>query len=402
MQLNKGQQLAVEQYAEWYKYPHKRKRPWFEISGAAGTGKTTVVKEIMDYLEIDQQYALFLAFVGKATLALRLAGVPAYTIHSKIYELITTYKRDKLTGDMIIDPKTHRPIYTREFSLKSHLDKDYIQLVADEAGMIGKQLGRDVLSFGIPLICLGDLNQLPPVMDQRIFLSNPDVTLTEIMRQEKDSPIIYLSQLAINRVMIPYGTHGDVGECVIKPKSKLTDYDLATADIVLCETNQTRDMLNNYIRKNICGIEDNHIVKRDKLICKQNRPWMQLDDCVSLVNGLIGYVDNTYSNTKSKNALMEIDFQPEFYQGTQKKFKRIPIKHDYPFYDYSQRKAVNPMFSGNNITFEFAHAITCHLAQGSQYDNVLVYLEHYTDSLYFSQWLYTAITRAKKKLTIVY
>ena len=60
------------------------------------------------------------------------------------------------------------------------------------------------------------------------------------------------------------------------------------------------------------------------------------------------------------------------------------------------------MFSGNNITFEFAHAITCHLAQGSQYDNVLVYLEHYTDSLYFSQWLYTAITRAKKKLTIVY
>ena len=46
MQLNKGQQLAVEQYAEWYKYPHKRKRPWFEISGAAGTGKTTVARII--------------------------------------------------------------------------------------------------------------------------------------------------------------------------------------------------------------------------------------------------------------------------------------------------------------------------------------------------------------------
>jgi predicted ATPase len=42
------QQVAVEKYMDWFLHPNKRERPWFEISGAAGTGKTTVVNAITD------------------------------------------------------------------------------------------------------------------------------------------------------------------------------------------------------------------------------------------------------------------------------------------------------------------------------------------------------------------
>lgn len=400
MELNKGQQLAVEQFYDWYKYPGRRKRPWFEISGAAGTGKTTTVKEAMKYAGIDEEYALYLAFVGKATLALRLAGCDAYTIHSMIYDIVTEYKRDEFTNEIIFGPN-NKPITTRAFRLKDELDKPYQIIVNDEAGMIGDNLGRDVLSFGIPTMCLGDLNQLPPVMAKRIFLSKPDAILTEIMRQEKDSPIIYLSQLAINRIKIPYGTHGADNECRIIPKHKLTMEDLAEADIVITETNQMRDVINSFIRKNIQGIDSNKIEVGDKLIFRQNRPFIKLDEYVSIVNGLIGYVENVYTNPRKPGSVMEIDFRPEFYDD--KMFTRVPIRPDYPFLSFADRKNINPMTVGfNNILVEFGNAITCHLSQGSQYDDVIVYMERYTDSEYFAQWLYTAITRAKKRLTIVY
>ena len=61
----------------------------------------------------------------------------------------------------------------------------------------------------------------------------------------------------------------------------------------------------------------------------------------------------------------------------------------------------NPKYSGEKVLMEFGSCITCHLAQGSQYDTVLVYVENVSDSLYFRQWLYTAITRARKKLILV-
>ena len=90
--LNKMQQIAVEKYAEFYKYPQRRRRPWFEINGPAGTGKTTVVREAMEYLGIDQSLVAYMAFVGKATLALRMTGLNAKTIHSTIYELVSQHK----------------------------------------------------------------------------------------------------------------------------------------------------------------------------------------------------------------------------------------------------------------------------------------------------------------------
>ena len=96
---------------------------------------------------------------------------------------------------------------------------------------------------------------------------------------------------------------------------------------------------------------------------------------------------------------MKIDFQPEF---SKYRFHDIPINSNYVLSAYKDRIKVNPKFSPY-VVFEFGYCSTCHLAQGSQYDTVLVYVEgtKSRQSLYFRQWLYTAITRAKKKLILV-
>ena len=66
MKLNTGQENAVHKLIQWWR--HKTKKV-FEISGAAGTGKTTIVKELIEQIGLSSDQVLFMAYIGKATLA---------------------------------------------------------------------------------------------------------------------------------------------------------------------------------------------------------------------------------------------------------------------------------------------------------------------------------------------
>lgn len=396
MELNKGQYAAVKQFVHWYKVPKSRTRPWFEISGAAGTGKTTTVMYAINELGINMTDVLFVAFVGKAALQLRLSGVPGRTFHSVMY---TIKKKVKKVDGIPVYVNGHQ-VYEEYFEKVEHLPSNIKLIVLDESGMVSSEHGTDILSFGIPLLALGDLRQLPPVFGKGLFLQKPDAILTEIMRQGKDSPIIYLSQLATHGFRIPYGTYGSEKECIVIHRDELTDEHLQKANLVICATNTTRDVINWYIRKNIFNIDSATIEVGDKLICRKNY-WDtslggQYQD-ISLVNGMIGYVTDTYKVPTSKGN-MSIDFRPEF--SNYEKFSNLPINRRYILSDYATRHAMFSKYDTNTI-FELGYCSTCHLAQGSQYDYVLVYNEVFTDSDYQRRWLYTAITRAKKGVIIV-
>lgn len=392
------QGIASDMFCEWYNTPiQKRLRSWFEISGAAGTGKTTVVKHIINRLGLEDNEVVFIAFVGKAALAMRLSGVNGRTIHSVIYKRVHRYKREN--GKIVY--KNGVPIIETVTEKVNKLSSDIKLIVLDEGGMVDSNIGNDILSFHIPLLVLGDLHQLPPVFGKSLFLHKPDVVLNEIMRQHKDSSIIYLSQLAMHGFTISYGSYNN-GESVVMKKQDLTDDHLRWADLIICGTNHMRDIINWYMRKNICGIDSNTIVPGDKLICRQNCWDIILDDPtfgidIALVNGMIGTVEDTNRENSSASTPMSIDFKPEFSDIS---FKNIPIRPRYIMTDYAHRKTENPMFSPG-VSFEFGYCSTCHLAQGSQYPNILIYLDlTYNASEYFNKWLYTAITRAQSKLII--
>lgn len=404
IELTDEQEKARDDFSYWYNHPEHRKYPWFEVSGPAGSGKTTFVLECIRSMGISLDEVIFVAYTGKAALALRLSGVPGKTIHSVIYNPIVVNVRDELGQIVYVDglPKTKMV-----FEKRDRLDPKIKLIVVDEGGMVAEDMARDLLSYKVPILVLGDLHQLPPVFGAGIFLQHPDAIFTKIMRQSEGSPIIYLSQLAIYHSQIYYGGYGNHNEArVIRKNDFLNDHTVASyclswADMCICMTNKMRDLLNKYVRERIQGIHSNTAYIGDKLICRQNHWDILLGGeygDIALVNGLVGYCTGVNKNPKSRSSYMEIDFKPEFSTG--REFRSLPIDHKYLFSQYDTRKSLGGLKT-ENILFEFGSVITCHLAQGSQYNRVLVFVEDWGNSEFFWKWLYTAITRAKKELILV-
>lgn len=166
MQLNEKQQLAVNRATDWYA---KQNTQIFKMAGYAGTGKTTVATTIARTLESDEN-TLYCAFTGKAACVMRQKGMPGQTIHSAIYDYET-----------VTDPQTGKQHVVHH--LKPRLP--YKLIVVDEASMVGTEIAKDLLSFQIPILAIGDPGQLPPVGDRYSdLLRGPDIVLDEIMRQD--------------------------------------------------------------------------------------------------------------------------------------------------------------------------------------------------------------------------
>src|SRR6188508_3830737 len=151
----------------------------FRLFGYAGTGKTTLARHIADGVDGEVKYA---AFTGKAALVMRNKGCDgASTIHSLIY-------RAKESG-----------VEQPSFELWDDAPASKAKLIViDECSMVDAELGRDLLSFGVPVLVLGDPAQLPPIQagasSGGFFTeAEPDVMLTEVHRQAQDNPIVRLS-----------------------------------------------------------------------------------------------------------------------------------------------------------------------------------------------------------------
>lgn len=385
--LNEQQKELLSDAKNWW---YTGRKQTYEISGPAGSGKTSMVELIISEIGLDSNSVLYMAYVGKAAMMLTLGGNPAKTIHSQLY-----VPKFKPLLDANKEPimSSGRPIMYQGFEKKESLDSHVKLLVVDEGSMVNEEFRKDILSFGLPVIVLGDLNQLPPVIGKPAFLIKPDFILTEIMRQNKDNPIVKLSQMAIRGIDIPIGKYGDM--CFVIPQDMVNDSLLKAADIIICGKNATRQTINDYYRKSILGIEEErNIMMGEKLICRQNNWNLSIDKGIYLTNGLIGNVGGIDLESYNKKSI-KIDFIPEF--PTDEIFRNVQIDYNYLF--TPMELAAKSRFSYYN-KFQFAYAITAHLAQGSQYNKVLIYDEKLGDREYYNKWLYTCITRAIRGLVL--
>lgn len=391
IELNSGQLFCSIDIENWW---HNSTRQVYEISGPAGSGKTTMILYAIDKLGIELENVAFLAYMGKAVTQMMRNKLPARTIHSFIYRYVKVPVRDE-NGNIVRKPNGKTKM-KGEFQLIDQLPENIELIVIDEGSMVSEKIAMDILSFGKPVIVLGDLNQLPPVFGKPFFLQEPDYILTEIMRQNEGNPIIWLSQRILNKEkMIP----GVYGNSAIIEKSDLTDYTLKHASIILTGTNKLRYMINVKFREEIFAYKNLDIPHYgEKIICRKNNWNRCIGNGYYLTNGMTGFVDYVDRESYNKKSI-SIDFRPDFLKSS---YKNVKIDYDHlysspttemdleeeSFYDFTLDK------------FEWANAITVHSSQGSQWDNVLYLDERMGGNEDFHKKLmYTAITRAVNSIT---
>ena len=387
MKLNEQQAQAIEALRKWWYNGNKQV---FQISGAAGTGKTTLIRYLINEIKLEHDEVLFTAFVGKATLAMTRNGLNAKTLHSAI-----CYCKDEpvLDENGNVVTEYNRRVTKRVFTRRRKIDPRIRLIVVDEGSMVPAKMADWLLKFKVPIIVLGDLNQLPPVIGDSFFLKEPDVVLTQIMRQSSESPIPYFAQNVLQNGTKCLSPGLQIGDKInVLSKADITPELLKDYDVIICGTNKTRNNLNTYIRERIYGRTQDYPVIGDKLICRENDWTFSVDD-VYLINGLIGYVTDIDLESIS-DYTMKIDFKPEFMDN---EFKNVTLDRIYMGLSPNDKR----FYRSNYHKFEYGYAITCHLSQGSQYNRVLVFNESFGTAEERRKWLYTAVTRAIDKVTIL-
>lgn len=370
----KGLKIAVERY--------KTGKPYTTIVGYAGTGKTTLVKFIVDELKLFDSKVVYIAYTGKAALVLRNKGCKnAMTAHRLLY-----YSEELPDGTFMHTPK-------------KKLDKPYSLIVCDEASMLPQEMIDLLLSHHAHVLFLGDNAQLPPIEGKQTILDKPDVFLTEVTRQALDNPIIKLSMDVREGKPLEYG--GDK-RCRVMPSNKVTDALLLGADQIIVGKNITRHKINEYIRKLRWGEKYSvDPLDGEKCICLKNN-WNEAgSNGDALVNGQIGYLSNIH--------ILEMPpykkvINADFISDDGSVYKNLLIDYNLMV---NGKSTVNKdnwkeyVRAPKLFEFAYAYAITCHKSQGSEFNRVILFEEWLGDYEQHVKWLYTGITRAAKQLVVV-
>ena len=378
-----GLKIAVKRY--------KDHEPWTCIAGYAGTGKSTLVKFIVQALNLDENAVCYIAYTGKAAKVLRDKGCAnAMTAHRLLYQSF---------------PRADGTFYHK---VKRPLDYPYDLIVVDEISMLPKEIWDLLLSHNIHVICLGDPFQLPPIGEDNGVLYNPHIFLDEIMRQAQESEIIRLTMDIREGKPLPLFKGNEVQ---IFDQKDMVDGMFTWADQIIVAKNETRRNINSRVRNMIFNTASEEPVEGDKIICLRNS-WETVTEAGDvLVNGTIGTMHNIryfqhhpFLKPKLTANFISDDCEEDAESSSIDMYFR-DLNIDYKLLTTGEPTVTEKNFRRfpkefRPLNFDYGYCITCHKAQGSEYGKVLV-VEEYLRGNDHARWLYTAATRAKDKLVIV-
>lgn len=417
------QAAAIAQVVDWFENRTKDQQV-FRVFGYAGTGKTTITRSAIAELGLDGG-VLYAAFTGKAALVMTRKGTPAQTIHSLIYrvseatpeeiekareELAKLRERvgalsgterlleeGRLASLELRIKDMHRPRFVLN---DQSAMRDAKLIVLDEVSMVGDDMARDLLSFGRPILVLGDPGQLPPIKGEGAFtLATPDVMLTEIHRQAAESAVVRLATWAREGTAIPYGEHDP--HVWKLPRFGVGPEQMLRGGQVIVGRNATRFQLNMSM-KGAAGFHAPYPEGRgEKIICLKNR------NDVGIVNGMFVTLDAVehVDERLFRASLANEDGQPVGPKRADGSVGKLTVYKghfdDHVRFDKDRGERDFKVRKGT-VEAAWGWAITCHKAQGSQWENVIVW----DDGLGRTpqdraRWLYTAITRAERGLVLL-
>lgn len=423
----------------------------FILKGYAGTGKTTLVRAVVNVLSELKQKAFLMAPTGRAAKVLsNSVGLPAYTIHKKIYRQQSS--RDGFAA----------------FDLNKNLHKDTLFII-DEASMIANDGSGSIFGSGrllddlfkfifsgnnCKVMFIGDDAQLPPVgisLSTALEKGNIEAyglevfyaTLTDVVRQKAGSGI--LTNATYLREMLESGVKDETfpkfstdkfpdffritgAELMEELDYCYSHYGLEET-LIVCRTNKRANLYNQGIRNSILFREEQLAVGDYLLVMKNNYHWVKDDDKISFIaNGDIAEVAriNNYQELYGRN-FADVVLRLVDYKEVELDVKIILDSISSPgaglkqeeqeafFYkimeDYEEVSDAKKRFDStrendfyNALQVKFAYAMTCHKSQGGQWKAIFVDLGYFTEeylSRDFLRWLYTAITRGTERVYLV-
>lgn len=393
--LNTQQEKIKDAAVHWFLHESSQV---FEISGLAGTGKSVLIFEILRELGLKENEVAAMSYTGQAAIVMRTKGFPcAKSIHSTLYEVIETVET---AGDdeILLKAFGGAKRVKKEFRLRPMVNPSIRLFFIDEAYMVPQHMVRDILSFGIKVIAAGDSHQLPPIGGDPGFLTGYGVhQLTQLMRQSESDPIVYLSQRAIQGLPIHTGMYGN--NVMVINDYEFVPQMVGFADCILSGTNRTRELMNQYVRS-LAGFRGNLPKRGERLICRKNN-WDTDIDGIALANGLSGVIANNPDLTGfNKDGTFTIDFVPDLANIM---FENVHVNYEYFMSSFEKKNEIKSSAMMKYMMgelFDYSYALTVHLSQGAEYNNIL-YIEEYMRQQIQNQLNYTAITRAKNSLIYI-
>ncbi len=425
----------------------------FVLKGFAGTGKTTIVSALVNSLGAIGKKSLLLAPTGRAAKVLAsYSGNPAYTIHKKIYRLLMF--NDGSTSMALMENKMKNTIVIVDEAsmIPGNTTSPDMNLFSS------RNLLEDLMGFvnngkNCRLLIIGDSAQLPPVgldispaldieyLKRSFHFPVKSYELKDVVRQSLESGILSnATNLRGNivtegsKLLIQTSNFPDVirvnGEELEDALNEAFSGSGREETVIITRSNKRANIFNREIRNRILYLE-NEISSGDLLmVVKNNYFWVDKTSALGFIaNGDIielmrvnkieefyGFrfadVDirfPDYPKEKDMNVKLILDTLDKDgpslpYKDYQRLFEEVMKDYeDIP----SKRKRIekmknNPYF--NALQIKFAYALTCHKTQGGQWESVFVdqgYLTEERVNTEFFRWLYTAFTRATKKLYLI-
>lgn len=450
----RGQKTVLEKIALFLTDSWKKPNSLFILKGYAGTGKTTIVSSLVNVLPKLQRKSSLMAPTGRAAKVLSsYTKKPANTIHRKIYFARTT-------KDGVIALKLQQNLHKQTLFIVDEASMIQHSSLSETSLFASRNLLDDLFEYVLNgedcrMMFIGDTAQLPPVgmenspaldlgfLRKAYHLVIDTYELTEVVRQEKHSGILMNATVVRNQIIrqewtLPLFSINKSHMDVIRINGTELEDALNTAysrsgkenNVVVCRSNKRANIFNREIRKRILFLDDEINTGDYMMAVKNNYFWLPEGSPAGFIaNGdiiellRIRKIEEIYGFRFADVTIRFIDYPEEnemdvklllntlssespalssadnnrLFQEVMKDYEDIPSRRKR-----MELVKLNPYF--NALQVKFSYALTCHKTQGGQWDTVFIdqgYLNEKMMNLDYLHWLYTALTRATKKLYLV-